>query len=181
MSENTLPRPTIRLCNICKWVTLLGAVLLVIQLVFGEGLNEIVSNHWNMLPSQIRAATEYSPMKKMLVYSIAALNYVGMFLLAGGIWRIFHTLQKYGPFSPQASNAMKFMGLSVFVMAAISIVLPTFMGLAITLNNPPQMHVFTVQLSAGSISMLLVGFVLRILGRAMLQAANIAEENRQFI
>ncbi len=153
----------------------------MIQLVFGGGLNEIVNLHWNMLSAEIRENTQYSTAKKILVFSVAALNYIGMLLLAGAIWRIFHTLETHGPFSTEASNAFKFMGFSVFVMAAISIILPTLMGLAITLNNPPRMHVLTIQLSAGPISMLLVGIVLRILGGTMLQAAKIDEENRQFI
>ncbi len=178
---HTLPKSSLNICTVCKWLTIAGALMLGLELIVGNGLDEVVSKHWNMLSPEIRENTTYSNSKKMAVFAFASIDYIGMYLLAYAIWRIFNTLVKHGPFSIDVSKALSFMGLAIIIASLLNMVAPTLMALAITYDNPPQMHVLTVSLSAGAISMLLIGIVIRILGRIMLQASQIADENRQFV
>ncbi|ACT58794.1 DUF2975 domain-containing protein [Hirschia baltica] len=176
-----LPNSSRNICTVCKWLTIVGALALGLQLIFGNGLDEIVNKHWNMLSLEIRENTTYSNPKKIAVFALASLDFIGMYLLAFAIWRIFNSLVKHGPFSIDISKALSFMGLAIIIASLLNIIAPTLMALAITYDNPPQMHVLTIQLSAGAISMLFIGIVIRILGKIMLQASHIADENRQFV
>lgn len=181
MKKSILPKSTLQICAICKWLTVTGGILLLIQMVVGNGLNSIIQTHWNMLAPEIQENTTYTSTKKSIVYVVAALGYLGAFLWAGGIFRIFYSLEKFNPFSRQISNALKFLGTMLILSAIISIALTTLLCLAMTYGNPPDMGVFTIRFSSGEVSLLLLGIAIRIVGRIMLQAAVIDEENRQFV
>jgi len=178
---DTLSKSAFRTCAICKWLTLIGLALLLIQLIADNGLQEIAGNHWNMLSADTQEKTRLGSAKQTIVYAVASLNYLTMLFLGGATWRIFHTLEKKGPFTTELSSSIMFLGAATIVTACISILMPTMMILALTYDNPPGSRELTISFSSGAISFLLIGMVIHILGGILYKAAEIAEENRQFI
>ena len=178
---DTLSKSALRTCRVCKWLTLAGVVLLFIQLFVDNGLETIAGDYWNMLSPQAQENTKLGPIKKAIVYAIASLNYVSMLLLGLATWRIFHTIEKKGPFTKALSSSIMFLGIATITAACVSIVLPTLMILALTFDNPPGTRELTISFSSGAIALLLIGMVIHILGGILYKATEIAEENRQFV
>lgn len=180
-SLEMLPASTKFWCRTLKWLVVMASLALGVHIIFGNATGQIIDQYWQTLPDYIREVTVYSDGKQTLINFVASLNFIGAFLVAATIFWVFHTLQAHSPFSVQASRALRYLGFSVIAASVLSLVHPTLMMLAMTLNNPENTRVLTIQMSSGHITMGLIGIVLVILGNIMVNAAAIADENKQFI
>jgi Ca2+/H+ antiporter len=77
--------------------------------------------------------------------------------------------------------ALAIAGRWLVISGILALVVPTLLGLALTLNAEPGARVLAITLSSNGILALLFGTLLWALGRLWTVARNIAAENAQFV
>lgn len=180
-TTHTLKSSTIRLCMICKWLTVIGLVLFLSINLFGGATEIVVGAFWNSLEENIQENTKFSQMKTVLVYSTVWVNLSAQCVWAIAVINVFRTLQNHSPFSHNNASALSRLGIATIFSAATSLLLPTLMGLAMTYDNGGGTRVLKINISNVQVSLLLLGIVILIVGKIMHQASVIAKENQQFV
>ncbi|HCE21395.1 MAG TPA: DUF2975 domain-containing protein, partial [Hyphomonas sp.] len=84
-------------------------------------------------------------------------------------------------FAPAAVRAVRFLGLTIFLFAAVQLILPTLMVLGLTYDNGPGNRALTLGINSNTVILLMIGAVILVIGQILTQATDIAHENEQFI
>jgi heme/copper-type cytochrome/quinol oxidase subunit 4 len=84
-------------------------------------------------------------------------------------------------FGPIAVRAVRFLGLMIFLFAAIQLVMPTLMVLGLTFDNGEDRRALTIAVNSMQVVLLLIGAIILIIGQILTQATDIALENEQFV
>ena len=69
----------------------------------------------------------------------------------------------------------------IFLFAAIRLVMPTLIVLALTLDNDDGLRSLTISIDMSEIILLIIGAAILVIGQILTQAVDIARENNQFI
>lgn len=176
-----LPDRTRLACRGMKWFALAVAVLIVSLSFTSDMTSKIIEAHWNSLAPDVREAVTYTPAKKWLLHGLAAISYFSLLLIVFGTARVFAAFQKGTVFSSGAVKAVRFLGLLIFVFAAIQLLIPTLIVLGLTFDNADGLRTLTLSINTSGVILLMIGTVILVIGQILTQAMKIAEENGQFI
>ncbi len=176
-----LPDRTRLACRILKWFALVLIALIVAAYFLMDVTGNILDSVWAGLQPDIRDDVDYSAGKKLLMQSLAAISHFSLTLIVIGVARVFGVFQKGVVFSPAAVRAVRFLGLMIFVFAAIQLVMPTLMVLGLTFDNGEDRRALTISINSSVVIQLMIGAVILVIGQILTQATDIAAENEQFI
>lgn len=103
-------------------------------------------------------------------------------LFAYGFWIMAQVFQLFAQNEPfKTGHHVKRFGTILLISGVLAPLFRTLLGLALTMDNPPNQHYLVIGFSSSDFVLILVGILLMILGLALKQAALIAEENRQIV
>ena len=105
-------------------------------------------------------------------------------LFAGGLFLAARCVSRFGRgelFSPGAIADLKGFARLSFFGAAAGVIAPTIIGLALTVLNPAGMKELTVRVGSQEVIGLLTSGIFWIIAGVLARAAQVAEENRQFV
>ena len=137
--------------------------------------------HYVELQPQVREDVAYSAGKKLLLQTLATISYFSLVLILLGAARVFSVFQTGKVFGPIAVRAVRFLGLMIFLFAAIQLVMPTLMVLGLTFDNGEDRRALTIAVNSMQVVLLLIGAIILIIGQILTQATDIALENEQFV
>ena len=180
-SQNLLPDSTRLICRILKWLAIVIAGVIGVIFVATDASTLIVEAAWNSLQDNVREAVTYSRGKTWLLHGLASTGYFSLLLIVLGAVRVFAVFQKGAAFSVPAVRAVRFFGLMIFLFAAIRLVMPTLIVLALTLDNDDGLRSLTISIDMSEIILLIIGAAILVIGQILTQAVDIARENNQFI
>ena len=176
-----LPDRTRLVCRVLKWLALLILVLMVAAYFLMDVSTSILDSAWEGLQPHVREDVSYSGGKKLLLHVLAAIGYFSLTLIVIGAARVFSVFQKGVVFAPAAVRAVRFLGLTIFLFAAVQLILPTLMVLGLTYDNGPGNRALTLGINSNTVILLMIGAVILVIGQILTQAIDIAHENKQFI
>ena len=179
--RNLLPDRTRMTCRILKWLSLAVVAMIVVTYFAADITAAMTDAIWAGLQPQVRDDVTYTSGKKLMLQSLSAVGYFSLALIALGAARAFGVFQKGVVFAPAAVRAVRFLGIMVFVFAAIQLVLPTLMVLAITYDNGEDKRALTIAINSKELILLMIGAIIMVIGQVLTQATDIAQENEQFI
>lgn len=133
------------------------------------------------LSEDARAAVTYSDLKKTLLISLATVAYFAPVLILFGAFRVFQVFRTHDPFNPKAAKSVRFLGLTIVVYALSRALNFSLSVLLLTYDNPPGTKELTIAMNNQDMITLMIGAILIFIGHILIQAALIAEENRQFV
>ena len=116
-----------------------------------------------------------------------AAGLVGALPLAAAIYalvqmRALFGLYRDGEILTAASAArIQRIGQGLFAIALLGPVTHTIQALILTWNNPPGQRALVIGLESSLLGFLLAGALMILIGRVMVEAARMAEENRSFV
>lgn len=129
----------------------------------------------------IPAETILNPFKAGLVLALGALG-LGVLLAAFQQMRALFDSYRHGEvFTPRAARHIRNIGLWLIALALVGVVVPTLQQLALTYDNPAGRKVLSIALSGDTLSYVLAGGLLVVIGWAMRGAAEAVAENAGFV
>lgn len=84
-------------------------------------------------------------------------------------------------FGTRQPNALAACGTWLFVSGFFSLVMPTLLGLMLTLAAPPGQRMLSLSLSSATVIAILFGALIWCVGRVWEAASALAQENEQFV
>ncbi|NOR62456.1 MAG: hypothetical protein GQ535_08195 [Rhodobacteraceae bacterium] len=84
-------------------------------------------------------------------------------------------------FGPRQPRSLAIAGRWLIIAGVLGLVVPTLLGLILTLNNAPGTRIFTFALSSNGVLTILFGTLLWALGHVWDMARGIAAENARFV
>ncbi len=181
MSDYELPK-TLRYT--CFGFQALTVLIVITSLVFFFAYNAIdqtLDIYWNRVTENARASITYSETKKWLLKLLATISYFAPVLILFGAFRVLGTLRTGTPFRMQAAKTIRFLGITIIVYALSRIFMFTASVYAMTYDNPPGQKELSVAVDTNTLSILLIGAIIFIIGHVHIYAVKIAHENRQFV
>lgn len=176
-----LPGRTRLICQTMKWLALAATGLIIIFYFTTDAVSAILDAVWAGLQPQVREDVAYSAGKKLLLQTLATISYFSLVLILLGAARVFSVFQTGKVFGPIAVRAVRFLGLMIFLFAAIQLVMPTLMVLGLTFDSGEDRRALTIAVNSMQVVLLLIGGVILIIGQILTQATDIALENEQFV
>ena len=180
-TSTLLPDRTRFVCRLLKWLALFALILMVAAYFLMDVSTTILDSAWESLQPHVREDVSYSAGKKLLLQILAGIGYFSFTLIVLGAARVFNVFQKGVVFTPAAVRAVRFLGLTIFLFAAVQLILPTLMVLGLTYDNGPGNRALTLGIDSSTFILLMIGAVILIIGQILTQAIDIAHENEQFI
>jgi|GEM_PF-2631418 len=98
-----------------------------------------------------------------------------------GIAGCFDCFARGDWFGPGQPRALAVAGRWLLISGVLALMVPTLLGLVLTLNAAPGAHVLAVSISSNGILAILFGTLLWALGQIWAVAHSIATENAQFV
>ena len=101
-----------------------------------------------------------------------------------GLWiarDLFRSFARGEIFTEAAARKLRRLGIVVTAIAPTMIIARTAAVLALTIENPDGERVLAIGISGTDFAIAVIGILLSVIGWIMLEAARIAEENRQFV
>lgn len=169
--------------RISRFVT--GTVLTALVLLIGgvgyflidpRGVGEI----FGLGAGRIAPAADMDGVRLRLLLAILP----GLILFAAIAYytqRLFQRFRRGAILDFENARQLSIIGWLLFAAAEVSILTRTFVGLALTLSNPPGQRQFVVALSFNDFVILLFGLFVLAFGRVIREAARLSEENRGFV
>ncbi|MEM1086719.1 MAG: DUF2975 domain-containing protein [Pseudomonadota bacterium] len=180
--------PTYRVSSILKGLCLgfqilsVGIALFSLWAFFGLNMtDQMMDVYWARLSEDARAAVTYSPTKKVILQSLAAVSFFAPVLILIGAFRVFAALKGGDPFRPQSVRSVRFLGASIVAYAISRIVIYPVSVIAMTYDNPKGLKELSIAIDTNTLVVLMIGVILVIVGHVFTHAATLADENRQFV
>lgn len=95
--------------------------------------------------------------------------------------RLFQCFRRGAILDLENARQLSIIGWLLFAAAEVSIMTRTFVGLALTLDNPPGQKQLVISLSLNDFGILLFGLFVLAFASVIREAARIADENRSFV
>ncbi|NRB00415.1 MAG: hypothetical protein HRU32_11445 [Rhodobacteraceae bacterium] len=93
----------------------------------------------------------------------------------------FDTFARRDWFGSTRSAALASAGRWLVIAGGLSLVVPTFLGLVLSINAAPGSRVLTISLSSNAALAILFGVLLWVLSHLWKEAAQLAKENSEFV
>ncbi|MEM7491994.1 MAG: DUF2975 domain-containing protein [Pseudomonadota bacterium] len=170
--------------GLCIGFQILCGLIAVISIWAFFALNmtdQIIETYWARVSEDARAVITYSANKKFVLQSLAAASFFAPVLILIGAFRVFGTLRLGDPFRPQSVRSVRFLGASIIAYALSRILIYSLSVLAMTYDNPDGLKEVSISLETNNLIILMVGVILVIVGQVFAHAAELADENRQFV
>lgn len=170
--------------RMARWLALATKVLIVSCLLantlswFIPETAEIIARNITVL---ITEPISLTPRALVLGWLIST---VQLGILTVGFWAMAAVFQLFAQgdyWHADLGNSVRRFGKSLVLFGALSPVMRTLLGLAITLDNPQGQHMVVIRLVSNDFVIILVGLLLIMLGYALKEAAVLAEDNRQIV
>lgn len=122
-----------------------------------------------------------TPATRTIAY-LMMLSVTAIFIFA--LWTAYRLFADYARgeiFTELAASRLSRIGWAVVAMSPSSTLVDTLSTIVLTINNPPGQRHVSITLDATDLIAIVGGLVLVAVGRIMLEATRVAEENRQFV
>lgn len=181
MSSQFLEKNTRIWCGVCKWIVAIGVIAFGI-IFWTSGAHETAMDRfWGVLPDNVQAVTQPAPVKSALIYGLIAGSFLLRLIMGAAMFRLFHVFQTEEVFGRKALSTLRILGLTILITALYSLILPTLVPLAMTMDNPPGYRTLSVAISSSAFTLAITGIMVMIVGQVMMMAARAVDENRQFV
>jgi len=181
MSDYQLPSSLRYVCIGFQILTILLVIGAVIIFFTHNVLDKTLDLYWNRVSENARAVITYSAGKKRLLQTLATLSYFSPILILVGAFRVLGALRTGTPFRRHAAQMIRFLGGTIILYALSRLFMHTISVYAMTFDNPAGHVELSIAVDTNTLSILLIGVIIFLIGQIHTHAVRIAEENRQFV
>lgn len=181
MSDYQLPSALRYVCIGFQILTVLLVICAAIVFFTHNALDKTLDIYWNRVSENARAVITYSPGKKLLLQALATLSYFSPVLILVGAFRVLGALRTGTPFRRHAAQMIRFLGITIILYALSRLFMHTASVYAMTFDNPSGQKELSFAVDTNTLSVLLIGVIIFLIGHIHTYAVKIADENRQFV
>lgn len=181
MSDYELPK-TLRYT--CLGFQALTVLIVIASLVFfftHNAIDKTLDIYWERVSAEAREVVTYTESKKWILQTLATISYFAPVLILIGAFRVLGTLRTGTPFRVHAAKTIRFLGMTIIAYALSRIFMFSASVYAMTYDNPPGQKELSIAVDTNTLSILLIGTIIFIIGHVHIYAVKIADENRQFV
>lgn len=171
----------VKLSNWLYWLVnaTLAALPFALIWVFSQAWArpEWVSTLFADLPPE----TILDPSKSVAVTVIGCIMFLPLLLAILQMRGLFDRYRHHEILTNACARHISRIGQWLMVTSVLALLLPTLQMLALTYDNPPGTRMLTIGISSNTVAVFLIAGLLTVIGWALSDAAQIADENASFI
>ncbi len=172
---------TYGLASALKWAALAAMVLTVVAVIYALATATLTASAFQEAYPAVAVAPELKTWQMALVLSVGLLPMLAWVWTLNKMRQLFACFEKGQTVSLKSAEFIQSIGLGLLGIAIIQIVSVPVNTLLLTLANPTGGRSIAIGLDSAMIGFLLAAGLMTVIGSAMRDASQIAEENRAFV
>ena len=169
-----------RLAHVLRYVTGVSILLFIFTYLFMWFYPATVKKQLDTM----LAGINQPELPDKLLFTGLGLSLIPFAMLLYGFYNIWKLLALYASgdlFPVKGSLYLQRFGLTLCFLAPTQILIRSLASLVFSMNNPPGKRQLIIELGSNDVVMFLIGTLIYIVGKVSVEAARVAEENKQFL
>ncbi len=170
-----------RVSRLMSWIATAGIAGLAALSIYLVGDPAALERLAATMPEFALSQTGFTDTKWWLSAGLLTFTLAPAFYLLMQIRKLFTTYSAGEIFTIGASDTLRRIGTAFLVLACVSVLSNTALVLIATYDNPQGQRSLALSLGSKEYALILIGGLISVIGWVMSEAAQISDENRQFV